>query len=107
MARFKRSKNKIVIIILSILLSIGGIFGAIALFGGFEKDTKEIKSSVFSVGGLDNSGNYVETDTSIYTKDAFECKGLKIEVDFESTVTYAIYFYDADGYFISFQSMTD
>ena len=59
MARFKHSKNKIVIIIISILLSIGGIFGAIALFGGFEKDTKEIKSSVFSIGGLDNSGNYV------------------------------------------------
>ena len=64
-----------------------------ALISALGKDTKTIHPR-FSVGALDENGYYVENDQSIYTKKAFEAVGLRVEPDFESNVTYDIYFYD-------------
>ena len=55
----------------------------------------------YDIGGLDANGEFEETDASIYTKNAFEAQGLKVEVDFDSTVDYELFFYDKYGDFIS------
>lgn len=55
----------------------------------------------YDIGGLDANGEYEETDASIYTKDAFEAKGLEVTMDFDSNVNYEVFFYDQYGDFIS------
>ena len=86
---FKSMKTwkKALLIGLAGLTIVGAIAGISALFR--EKDTNEqpkveISASAFSVGGLSSDGKYIETDGSIYTKDAFECQGLTITPDFET-----------------------
>ena len=76
-------KNIISFVLVGVLL-----VGAVAGLGSvFNKDTKTISSTAFAVGGINEKGNYVESKTSIYTKDMFECQGLSIEPDFEATGT--------------------
>ena len=76
------------------------VLGVASLFSHKKDDLKEIKP-VFSIGGLSESGKYVEQDNTIYTKEAFECKDLRIDVDFEKTITYKVFFYADSGEFIS------
>ena len=82
---------------LCLLLVVGAVMGITTLTG---KDTIPIRSTAFSVGGINDDGNYVKTDTSIYTKDMFECQGLTIEPDFEATGTYQVFYYDSNKNFI-------
>ena len=95
MARFRfkfrrRSWKRIIsaVLVTVLVVSLGG-----ALIHALSNDTKTIHPR-FSVGALDENGYYVENDQCIYTKDAFEAVGLRVEPDFETNVTYDIYFYD-------------
>ena len=73
--------------IISGILLVASIVGILALAGSFfGKDTKTISPTVFSVGGINEQGKHVDTKTSIYTKEMFECQGLSIEPDFEATI---------------------
>ena len=54
----------------------------------------------FSVGGLNASGEYADTNLSVYTKDSFECDGLTVNPDFEAKGSFEVFYYDADGEFI-------
>ena len=107
MSNYKR-KNKwksIIGAVLGIALLVGSVAG-VAAFAG--KDTKNISSSAFSVGGIDANGEYVETKDSIFTKEMFLCQGLTVEPDFTLDSTYSIYFYNYDGLFLeSFEDLTD
>ena len=83
--------------ILCVVLVIVALIGVAAIFSFVAKnDTKGISSSAFSRGDLDASGKHVKSDTSIYTKDAFDCVGLRVEPDFEFNGTYDVYYYDND-----------
>ncbi len=64
------------------------------------KDTKTISPTVFKVGGLDERGMYVNTNTSIYTPDLIECQGLSIEPDFEAKGEYQVFYYDHNKLFM-------
>ena len=87
--------------IISGILLVAIIAGVLALAGSLlGKETKTISSTEFSVGGINAQGNYVESKTSIYTKDMFECQGLTIEPDFEATGTYKVFYYDSNKNFI-------
>lgn len=87
--------------IISGILLVAIIAGVLALAGSLlGKETKTISSTEFSVGGINAQGNYVESKTSIYTKDMFECQGLSIEPDFEATGTYKVFYYDSNKNFI-------
>ena len=89
-------KNIISFVLVGVLL-----VGAVAGLGSvFNKDTKTISSTAFAVGGINEKGNYVESKTSIYTKDMFECQGLSIEPDFEATGTYKVFYYDSNKNFL-------
>ena len=101
MARFYRRQNgkswnwkKILCAVLVV-----GLLGCIATSVGFaiHDDTDTISPTAFSVGGLDENGRPNKDKQSIYTKNAFECIGLRVEPDFEFTGTYDVFYYDYDG----------
>lgn len=96
----KAKTKNILLIVLSCVLIFGALFGIIALFSNEDDSTTKKVSPSYSVGGLTADGKYLETDESIYTKDAFECDGLIVTPIFESTISYELYFYDFDGNFI-------
>ena len=78
----------------------GGITGIIKLVDDDAFDTKSISSLAFRVGGLDGTGAYMDTNTSIYTKEAFECQGLNVTLDFDNMIEYEIFFYDQNNDFV-------
>ena len=103
MKRFFRNLNWKNILIISLALILG--VGAIAGVSSIVKNEKTTLSSLeFKRGALNEQGFYVESDTSIYTKDLIECQGLEIEPDFETIGTYQVYYYDSNKQFIG---MTD
>ena len=53
-----------------------------------------MSSTKFSIGGLDVNGEYIDTESSIFTEDIFECDGLECTLDFDSAISYQIYFYN-------------
>ena len=108
MKKFKVKKQfkNILGIVLGCVLLFGAIFGLVALLNKEEKTTS-ISSSVFEIGGLNASGKYKETTESIYTKDMIECVGLDIKADFDSMVTFKVYFYDVNGDYLSSTSSLD
>lgn len=81
--------------ILSIGLAVLVLFGAVGAVASFATNDSKPAGAVFKVGGLDpETGKYVKTDKTIYTETAIDAYGLRIEPDFESTVTYDVYLYD-------------
>ena len=98
---FRKGKvKKIVAIVLGLVTVAGAVFGVSALAKYAKEEQKTIKPT-FSVGGLTEMGVYEETDDTIYTKNAFEAKGLEIKLDFDSNVKYQVFFYDKLDKFIS------
>lgn len=96
----KKTWKNILVIGLAVITLIGAIVGLTALFRKSEETTKEISPS-WAIGGLTETGAYLKTKESIYTKDAFECKGLNVKIDFDNNVSYRIFFYDYDDNFVS------
>lgn len=100
MAKFNRKiswKSIIsIVLIIAAVVAIGAGVSALA-----KRDTKNISSLSFSRGGLDEkTGQHVETKATLYTEEAFDCKGLRIEPDFDSHFTYDVYYYGEDGVFL-------
>lgn len=90
------SKKKIKGIISAIIVGVV----LIAAFAGINAltkiKTKQISPIAFKVGSVGENGEYVECETSIYTKDLFECQGLSVVPKFEAKGTYQIFYYDYD-----------
>lgn len=95
--------------ILSIGLAVLVLFGAVGAVAAFATNDSKPAGAVFKVGGLDlETGKYVKTDKTIYTEKAIDAYGLRIEPDFESTVTYDIYYYDNEDKLLRvFDNLTD
>ena len=106
MARFKKKINwkGIVAAVLTVAIILGVAAGITALV---KNDTKTISSLSFSKGDLDESGKYVASETALYTKDAFECIGLRVQPDFEYNGTYDVYYYDDDGILVEAKTDLD
>ena len=85
------------------VLLLATICAVISLFFMLDRQTTttEIGAEQYIIGGLDAEGAAVEGDTSIVTRDTFTTDGLKVELADEAEVTYELYFYDADGEFVS------
>ena len=97
--KFRRIKWKSVLCyVLLGALSLAALAGVGSLFN---RDTKTISPSVFSVGSLDQNGRYMESDLSIFTEDLIECKGLCIEPDFKNVSgSFQVFYYGEDKAFI-------
>lgn len=91
---------KWIVVFVLLLATIGAV---ISLFFMLDRQTTttEIGAEQYIIGGLDAEGAAVEGDTSIVTRDTFTTDGLKVELADEAEVTYELYFYDADGEFVS------
>lgn len=101
MSNYKRKRKFNWKGILSAVLLVGALVGVFAVLGAtIKNETKTISSLSFEVGGINGEGNHINTKTSIYTKDMFECQGLTIEPDFEATGTYQVFYYDSNKNFI-------
>ena len=93
---FKKPRGKtgrIITTVVAVLLLFGVVVGATALFG---KDTTTINPGEFKLGSIGPDGRSVSSSTSIYTKEAFPCQGLRIVPDFEATGTFDVYYYDVN-----------
>lgn len=97
----KQTLKQIVSILLLCCVGFGAVVGISAISKKLNSDDKTIHPT-FSVGSITSAGKGDSSDkSSIYTKDAFECKGLKVELDFDATVSYQAFFYDELGNYIS------
>ena len=85
------------------LLVIGLIGAVVTLFVMLDRQTTvtKIGAEAYAIATLDDSGEQTDGDTSIVTRNAVTTDGLKVEIADDATVTYALYFYDADGEFVS------
>lgn len=85
------------------LLVIGLIGAVITLFVMLDRQTTvtEIGAEAYTIAALDDSGEQTNGDTSIVTRNMVTTGGLKVAIADDATVTYALYFYDADGEFVS------
>lgn len=86
----KKLKN-IILIILITLLCIGS-FGLVNNLVK-NKDTTKITSSMFTVGAIDKNGDLIDSKTSFVSKK-IGVKGLSIVPEFDSKVSYFVYYYD-------------
>lgn len=99
-----KGKTNIISQIVSVILAIGALLGvcaAISFFLEKEEETSERLWLSFERGSLTDYGQYQEDDTSLYTKEMFDCQGLEVELDFENNISYQIFFYNANGNFLS------
>ena len=85
-----------------ILTTVAGIALVVLCIGALvhfvNNDTKTIPASEFSVGAIDETtGKYKADEQSVYTEKMFKCQGLRVELDFEATCTYDVFYYDTDG----------
>ena len=85
------------------LLVIGLIGAVITLFVMVDRQTTvtEIGAEAYIIGTLDDEGAAEEGNASIVTRNAFTVDGLAVAIEDDATVAYALYFYDADGEFVS------
>ena len=85
------------------LLVIGLIGAVVTLFVMLDRQTTvtEIGAEAYTIATLDDSGEQTDGDTSIVTRNAVTTDGLTVTIADDATVTYALYFYDADGEFVS------
>lgn len=103
--KMKRKTKDLITKIASVALVVATVVGIGALIGHFvsnkaDEDGRVVINPSYEIGGLTAYGKYEETKESIYTKEAFKCDGLNIEPEFDSTITYQVFFYDGLGNFV-------
>ncbi len=102
--RITRKTKNTLKTILGVVLIIGAVLGIGALINSIVNKTDDGLVEIspkFEVGGLTSTGKYEETKLSLYTKESFECQGLKISLDFDSNVQYQVFYYSDTDNFIS------
>lgn len=106
MSKNYKSKSKFKKI-LSIILVCASLIGTAALIIGItnrnkNEDGYKAEKLDYEIGALTDMGAYEESDKSLYTKEAFEVEGgVKVELDFDSKITYKVFFYDEKDKFVS------
>ena len=80
------------------VLIVGSLIGGFAIAKATSTDKKP--SLDWKVGSLDAEGAYIESDTSIYTENLFECRGLTILPKQDAPLLYRVFFYDDQKLFI-------
>ena len=96
----KATRQKVLGWLLVAALAVCAICGAVALAKAIDSDTRKVHTN-WERGNLDGTGQYITSKETIYTKNAFECAGLQINLDFDSEIQYEIVFYDENGTFLT------
>ena len=91
----------IISLVLIALLSVAMVFAFVKIDKNESTKTIGGNSFNYSIGLLDESGEYEQGTSSIYMKSFYDVDGLTVEVAEDATVTYKICFYDEDKNFVS------
>ena len=102
MEKKKRKVRKII----TVIIIVGILAGAVALTAALTKKTKDKDgfleiSPGFSVGSLDENGEFVSSKESLVMKNAVAADKIKVLLEFDSELSYQLYFYDEYDNFIS------
>ena len=102
MARYRRkfrwSLRRIISLVLAVLMIAGAVAGIAALSKKLSDDKKTVHPT-FTRGGINaTTGLQVESNGSLYS-EAFEAKGLEIKLDFNSKISYQVFWYDENDVF--------
>ena len=84
------------------LVGLALIACVIALFVKLDRQTTTttIGGEAYSIGTIDETGEYAEGDTAIYLRNGITTDGLKCELADYAQIKYQLFFYDADGGFL-------
>lgn len=85
---------KKIALVLAGVVALSAVGFGVAKLVEFVKDDLKTINPVFDVGNLGTDGKFVDDESTLYTKEAFECDGLQIKLDFDNQIEYQIYFYD-------------
>lgn len=85
-----------------LIVALALIAAVAALFVKLDRQTTTttIGGEAYSIGTLDETGEYAEGDTAIYLRKAVTTDGLKCELEPGAKIKYKLFFYDADGAFL-------
>ena len=101
--KFKVSKKSLPKTLLKIgagVLAIGGVAAIAGAVVDYVKDDSKNINISYEIGGLNAVGQYVEDESTIYTKEKFACDGLQATLDFDSQISYQVFYYDILDNFI-------
>jgi hypothetical protein len=87
--------------IVLVIVVLAGLFATLFVKLDRQTTTTTIGGEVYSVGTLDDEGEYEKGDTSIYMRKAITTDGLTCELEDDAKITYEIFFYDKKGNFLS------
>ena len=95
--RLDRVKWAVVLIVALALIA-----AVAALFVKLDRQTTTttIGGEAYSIGTIDETGEYAEGDTAIYLRNGITTDGLKCELADDAQIKYQLFFYDADGAFL-------
>lgn len=102
--RKKLSKKGIIALVVAAIIIVGAIVGIAFAINNANAERKTLSLN-YAVGGLSETGAYKASETSIYTKSAFACEGLEIDINDNSDVKFEVYYYGKTGAFISSTGM--
>lgn len=85
---------KKIALVLAGVVALSAVGFGVAKLVEFVKDDLKTINPVFDVGNLGTDGKFVDDESTLYTKEAFQCDGLQIKLDFDNQIEYQIYFYD-------------
>lgn len=83
--------------VLALLLCVSSLAFVVRIFN--ESKTQYVSNNDFIIGGIDQKGEFFDTNTKLVSKDLIECQGLKIKLRASHDVKYRIFWYDQDGNF--------
>ncbi|MBO5927836.1 MAG: hypothetical protein J6Q32_03185 [Clostridia bacterium] len=97
--KVKNDKLKFAVItIVFVVLSMA----LIGLFVKLDRQTSftTIGGESYSIGTLDEKGEFAESDLSIYLRKDITVDGLKCQLKKDSNISYKLFFYDEEGEFL-------
>ena len=85
-----------------LIVALALIAAVAALFVKLDRQTTTttIGGEAYSIGTIDETGEYAEGDTAIYLRNGITTDGLKCELADDAQIKYQLFFYDADGAFL-------
>ena len=95
---FKRSNLKNIISLLVLFVMVFGVIGLTVAIKS--NDMKSISAYEFDYGAINEKGEYIKSETSLYNEAMFSCQGLEIEKDFESFAEYEVFYYRIDKSYV-------
>ncbi len=99
-----KNKDTFIKSFLSVLVVVGLIACVLGIFNKAKKnesDGYEVIKPKFKLGDIQSTGKYVESDTRLYTENFYYCYGgMVITLDFKSTLSYQIHYYDYEDKYV-------